>query len=67
MNTDLIAHGGLMRCDVQTIRDRFTPGVEGEIQQCQYTDSPDHRMVFRDGAWRWLRDEAEKPDPAGAL
>lgn len=54
MNTDPIVHGGLMRCDIETIHLRETPGVEGEIQQCAYSHDSAHRAIFSNGAWHWL-------------
>ena len=60
-NTDKIRVGGLMRCCTETIEGLYPDGPaqvaeEGQKLQCKYaSDSPDHRMRFRDGAWEWDR------------
>ena len=49
--------GGLMRCCIAAALD-FGPGVEGQVLDCGYhSDSLTGRMVWRDGAWEWLRDD----------
>lgn len=58
-----INQGGLMRCCIQSIvndadKAPLEANIEGEILQCDYTDSPDHRMIYEKGAWRWYH-----PDP----
>lgn len=51
-----------MRCCTATIAALYdeNPGMraaEGQVLQCQYAAvNPDHRMIFRNGAWEWLRD-----------
>lgn len=64
MNEDRIYIGGLMRCDIETIRERTTPGVEGEIQQCKYSDDPWHRAVFQDSARRWFQPRGDDKETA---
>jgi hypothetical protein len=32
---------------------------EGQQLQCFYVDSPDHRLIFRDGAWEWAKNNQE--------
>lgn len=48
---DPIRMGGLMRCCIQTIREREQPGTEGETQPCRWCTSTSR---FRDGAWEWI-------------
>ena len=60
--------GGLMRCCTSTIaqdadKAPLEPNIEGEILQCQYTDDPTHRMIYRAGAWEWYRGSDEEPEP----
>ncbi len=56
--------GGLMRCCLDTIDDldHNAPAAipaEGQVLQCKYApDNPDHRMIFRDGAWEWDHPQA---------
>lgn len=58
--TDKIRIGGLMRCCIETVGDLYPDGPaqtahQGQILQCKYAeDNPEHRMIFRDGAWEWL-------------
>jgi len=62
MPNDKLNIGGLFRCCTKTIEDLYPDGpaqvgTEEQVQQCKYQpDDPDHRMVFRDGTWQWLRD-----------
>lgn len=51
MNGDDIRVGGLMRCCIVTIRERETPGTEGEVQPCRWCSSSSR---FRDGEWEWI-------------
>ena len=63
--TDSVPHdgmriGGLMRCCIETIGDLYPDGpaqvaIEGQRLQCKYVDTPNHRMIFHDGAWEWDR------------
>ncbi len=56
---DRVRIGGLMRCCLETIDDLYPDGrtaiaTEGQALQCKYApDNPEHRMIFRDGAWEW--------------
>jgi hypothetical protein len=56
---DGIRVGGLMRCCIESVEDLYPhgPGLvadEGQQLPCKYNpDDPDHRMIFRDGAWEW--------------
>lgn len=58
---DRVHTGGLMRCCLETIGDLYPAGpaevaTEGQCLQCKYAaDNPDHRMIFRNGAWEWDR------------
>lgn len=57
-NTDKIKMGGLMRCCLTSVDHLYPDGpaqlaTEGQVLQCEYTDSPDHRMIFHDGTWSW--------------
>lgn len=60
VNPDLIRIGGLMRCCTDlTIRRRAAPGVEGDVEQCQYCRD---WVRFRDGAWEWCGENgADRP------
>jgi hypothetical protein len=54
-----------MRCCLLTIGDLYPDGparvaVEGQELQCKYAESPDHRMIFRGGAWEWNPPPLEK-------
>jgi hypothetical protein len=48
-----------MRCCIESVEDLYPhgPGLvadEGQQLPCKYNpDDPDHRMIFRDGAWEW--------------
>jgi hypothetical protein len=60
---DRVRPGGLMRCCLETIRDRYQDesaqvAIEGQCLQCKYSASPTHRMIFRKGAWEWYRENA---------
>lgn len=57
VNRDPIRSAGLLRCCIQTLRQRETPGEEGDVQPCQHCSS---WARFRDGAWEWAR-RVEKP------
>lgn len=54
--------GGLLRCCTDTVYALYLDGPaaqahEGQILQCKHLpDNPDHRMIFRAGAWEWLRE-----------
>jgi hypothetical protein len=56
---DRLRPGGLMRCCTETVGDLYPDGpaalaAEGQTLQCKYNpDEPEHRMIFRDGAWEW--------------
>lgn len=56
---DRVRIGGLMRCCLETVSDLYPDGpgalaAEGQRLQCKYAaDNPEHRMIFRDGAWEW--------------
>lgn len=45
--------GGLLRCCIQTLNKRTKPAADKEVVQCEYCD---HRMVYRNEAWEWLRE-----------
>jgi hypothetical protein len=51
-----------MRCCTETIGDLYPPAgptkvaTEGQVLQCKYIETPNHQMIFRDGAWEWLND-----------
>jgi hypothetical protein len=62
---DVLRPGGLMRCCTQTVADLYPDGpaqlgTEGQTLQCKFTDSPNHRMVFRDGGWEWDSEAKEE-------
>lgn len=65
-DNDRIEIGGMMRCCSETISDLYPDGpgrvaTEGQTLQCKYVPDRDtHRVIFRDGYWRWDRTE---PDP----
>lgn len=55
---DHVRIGGLMRCCRESISDLYPegPGLvarEGQELQCKFSESKNHRMRFRDGAWEW--------------
>lgn len=64
---DGVRLGGLIRCCLETIGTLYPPdgpmrvATEGQQLQCKHVDTPNHRMVFHDGAWEWDRDAAGLP------
>jgi len=71
---DRLNPGGLFRCCTDTVEALYPDGparlaTEGQILQCKYSQSANHRMVFQAGVWRWLRteDEIEIETSAGEL
>lgn len=56
MTPDAIRPGGLFRCCIASIMQADQPpGTEGEIRGCTIGKGCDARVVFRIGAWEWLR------------
>lgn len=54
MNNDPVRIGGLFRCCVQSIREGQA-GTDGEIRGCTVGKGCDSHVIFRHGAWEWLR------------
>jgi hypothetical protein len=54
MNEDHVRIGGLFRCCIESII-RGQAGAEGEIRGCTVGKGCDTHVVYRDGAWEWLR------------
>lgn len=63
---DGLRAGGLIRCCLKTLDELYPGGpariaAEGQKLQCRYMpDAPNHRMIFRDGAWEWDWPQPEK-------
>lgn len=65
---EAIAIGGLMRCCVDTLRQRTEPATDGEVQPCTVATMQGHAsMIFRErpvkgrpdarGIWEWNRED----------
>jgi|SRR5215471_5418168 len=57
---DRVNIGGLMRCCLSTLAELYPNGpariaYDGQTLQCQYSASPNHHMICRDGVWEWDR------------
>ncbi len=61
MSDEKLNPGGLMRCCTETWNDTMIewrdvhskPPKDGDTIQCKYGKSSDHRMIRKDGVWRW--------------
>lgn len=62
MSGQSVRIGGLFRCCIQSVQERFDEGVtsidppDGEAWKCRYCSE---WVMFRDGAWEWAKDHVE--------
>lgn len=60
LTNNLVAHGGLMRCCLQTIENTPVNDEEGEVLPCAYCRSS---MRLEGGIWKWAKDLYHKEQP----
>ena len=60
MSDEKLDFGGLMRCCTETwdeVMDGRHVWKDGDTIQCKYGKSSDHRMIRKNGVWRWDHSE----------
>lgn len=57
METDTVRPGGLMRCCLESIKQRTEEATEGTMIPCKYCTS---MIRFTKGAWEWAGDEGDQ-------